>query len=297
MSDSARPDLDAEREIDLRSALARVTRRWWLAVAGLVAGAVIGAVVASGAGSTWEANTLLYLGQPFTPGGGSQIQSLQTNPKSVPEIIRSESALDAAAKASGLSRIQLRGNVTSAPITVATGATARNLSPLVEISVQAANRDGAERAAAALAAAVIDTTAPYVAEKVAQLEEQLATDEAQLERIDIRIASLLEQQRQVVDGNGLSLVERLVASQGVNSALSLAEAQRLTVQQDVSLRRQLIALGREVELPRIVAEPVARRADATSRRNGAVAGAILGLLLGAVAAYAAEPLLRRRRSG
>ncbi|MSO58345.1 MAG: hypothetical protein EXQ77_04820 [Thermoleophilia bacterium] len=287
-------DLDAEREIDLRSAWARITARWWLAAAGLVVGAVVGIVAASGSGTVWEANALLYLGQPFTPSGGGQLQSLQTNPKTVPELIRSERALEAAAKASGLTRAQLRGNVTSAPVTIATGATARNLSPLVELTVQAPRQEKAEQAAASLAATVIEAISPYVLQKIVQLEEQVATDEAQLARLDERIASLLEQQRQVLSGAGLSLGDRLVASQGVNANLSVAESQRLAIQQDVTDVRQLLSLAHQVELPRVVAEPLGKRADATSRRNGAVAGALLGLLLGAVAAYAVEPFLRRR---
>lgn len=288
------PDLDAEREVDFRSTWARIRGRWWLAAAGLVVGAVLGVVVASGSGTGWEANALLYLGQPFTPAGGGQLQSLQTNPKTVPEILRSEKALETAAKAAGLTRAVLRGNVTSAPITIATGATARNLSPLIELTVHAPQRESAERAASSLAATILAAISPYVDAKIEQLEAQLATDEAGLARLDQRIAALLEQQQRLLEGNGLSLGERLVASQGVNANLSVAESQRLALQEDVTHKNQLLSLAREVELPRVVAEPLAHRADATSRRNGAIAGGLLGLLVGAVAAYAVEPFLRRR---
>ena len=44
----------------------------------------------SGAATSTEAESLIYLGQPFTPAGGGQLQSLQTNPKTVSEIVRSE---------------------------------------------------------------------------------------------------------------------------------------------------------------------------------------------------------------
>ena len=83
---------NAEREVDLRSGWARITARWWLPVGGLVLGAILGVLVSIGSGDVYKAEALIYLGQPFTPGGGGQIQSLQTNPKTVSEIIRSEAA-------------------------------------------------------------------------------------------------------------------------------------------------------------------------------------------------------------
>ena len=101
MSETVKPDPDAEREVDLRSAWSRITARWWLPVAGLVIGAVLGVIVSVGGGEVFRATTLLYLGQPFTTSGGGQIQSLATNPKTVNRIIRSEAALRQAAEASG----------------------------------------------------------------------------------------------------------------------------------------------------------------------------------------------------
>jgi len=76
-------DPDAEREIDLRSAWSRLAARWWLPVGGLVVGAILGVLVSVGSAQVYKAEALLYLGQPFTPGGGGQIQSLATNPKTV----------------------------------------------------------------------------------------------------------------------------------------------------------------------------------------------------------------------
>ena len=119
-------DLDAEQEV-LRSVWQRIAHRWWLPVGGLIVGAVVGVLLAIGGGDVFEARTLVYLGRPFTPGGGGQIQSLATNPETVEEVIRSEVALQQAADESGLRVGQLRGNVRS-------GATAP---ALVEIIVQA----------------------------------------------------------------------------------------------------------------------------------------------------------------
>ena len=115
MSEQARVvELDAEDEVDLRSIWSRIAARWWLPLVGLVAGAVLGVLVSVGGGDVYRAETLLYLGQPFTTSGGGQIQSIATNPRTVSEIIHSETALKRAAAASGLRLSQLRGHVSIA---------------------------------------------------------------------------------------------------------------------------------------------------------------------------------------
>ena len=88
-------DPDAEREVDLRSGWARITARWWLPVGGLFLGAILGVLVSIGSGDVFKAEALLYLGQPFTPGGGGQIQNLQNEPedseRDPPQRVRDES--------------------------------------------------------------------------------------------------------------------------------------------------------------------------------------------------------------
>ena len=77
------PDLEAEREIDLRSVWERIAARWWLPVLGAALGLLIGFALALGGGQVYRAEALIFLGQPFTPQGGGQIQSLATNPRTV----------------------------------------------------------------------------------------------------------------------------------------------------------------------------------------------------------------------
>jgi len=81
-------DPDAEREVDLRSAWDRITARWWLPVGGLVLGAILGVLVSIGSGDVYKAEALIYLGQPFTPSGGGQIQSRAVRPAPDPRSSR-----------------------------------------------------------------------------------------------------------------------------------------------------------------------------------------------------------------
>src|SRR6184192_3023177 len=73
------PDLDAEREVDLRRHWNAILLRWWLPAAGLVGGIVIGLLVSI---------------------GGSQVYT-------------AESTIDGVARRIGLKRNQLRGHVST----------------------------------------------------------------------------------------------------------------------------------------------------------------------------------------
>ena len=288
------PELDGEQEVDLRSAWRRLVDHWWLPVGGLILGAVLGVLVSLSGGKVWEARTLVYLGQPFTPGGGGQIQSLQTNPRTVGEIIRSQAALEQAAKDSGLRIAQLRGNVTSQAIT--SPGTARNLSPLVEIVVQAPQAVKAERAAASLTDTVVTDVSVYVERKIELLDDQITNAEQQLAQIDRRIAAATEQQRIALADPGLSLSEKLLVSTNSNATINNAEQRRSTVFANLNSAQQLLSLAQTVERSQVIEGAAAKRTSATSRRTAAVVGALVGLLFGAVAAWLWEPFAARRKA-
>ena len=287
-------ELDAEEEVDLGSAWRRIAARWWLPLAGLVLGAALGVLLSVGGGEVYRAETLLYLGQPFTPQGGGQIQTLQTNPRTVSQIIRSETALKKAAADSGLRVGQLRGNVSSQAI-VQVGQ-ARNISPLVEISVEAPAPRKAERAADSLARSVIRETSSYVNPKIALLERQISGAEEELARIDARVAQAQDQLQEILRNQSIPLAERLLVSTNLNSTIGFAEQRRGSVQEQLYANQQLLSLARNVEKSDIVQRASASRETATSRRNAAVIGGLIGLLLGALAAFLADPILARRNA-
>jgi len=286
------PDPDAEREVDLRSAWNRIMARWWLPLAGLVLGAIVGALVAVGGGDTYRARTLLYLGQPFTVSGGGQIQSLATNPRTVNEIIHSEYALRRAAQASGLTLGQLRGHVSSQAITAV--GQSKTTSPLVEVSVDGPGARKAELAARSLTASVIGQVSTYVDQKVKLLDDQIASGQRELDEIDKRLQIEQAQLQQIISDTSIPLVERLLTSTNLNSTIGFNEQRRGTVQQELYLNQQLRSQAVNVEKSHVVQPAAAARVTATSTRNAAAIGGLVGLLLGAVAALVAEPFLARR---
>ena len=286
------PDYDAEQEVDLRSAWNRIAARRWLPVLGIVLGLVLGYALALGGGKVYKAETLIFLGQPFTPQGGGQIQSLATNPRTVGEIIRSEAALRDASRKSGIRVGALRGNVSSTPI-VSTGQS-RLQTPLVEIGVKGSAPGKVAAAANALAARVVTGVSDYVNDKVEVLNDQIENDNRELEQINNRIESATAQQAQILGNNELALAERLLLLTNINSTIGFAEQRRGTVQTDLLQARQLLSLAERVEKSRVVEPAVAAKSTARSGRNAALVGALIGLLLGAAAALMADAFLARR---
>jgi len=294
MNASRLPDPDAEREVDLRSAWKRITAHWWLPVAGLVVGAVLGVLVSVGGGDVFRATTLLYLGQPFTTSGGGQIQSIATNPKTVNRIIHSEAALRRASAASGLTVGQLRGNVSSQAIV--TVGQVKTVSPLIEITVDAPAADQAEKAADSLAESVVGVVSIYVDQKIRLLNKQIVASNTELEKLDARVSDAVTQQQNVVADKTISATEKLIAISVYNNTISFSEQRRGTVQQELFQNQQLLSLAENVEASKVVQPAVASQTTATSRRNAAAIGGLIGLLLGALAASIADPFLQRRNA-
>ena len=98
---TARADLDAEREVDFGAYARTVGSRWWLLVAGVVAGALIGWLLSLGGGTVYRAKTTIYLGQPISPTGSQQIQSLATNPEFVNQVAKADSTVQTVADLAG----------------------------------------------------------------------------------------------------------------------------------------------------------------------------------------------------
>ena len=292
MSDEQADDLDAEREVDLRSAWSRIQARWWLPAAGVVAGLALGIGLALGGGQVYKGKTIVFLGQPFAPSGGGQIQSLSTNPRTVSEIVRSETALKAAAAASGLRVGQLRGAISTQAVTTVGQAKATN--PLVEISVKGPAPRKVERAADALARRVVGTVATYVDKKIALLKQQIAAVNLELDQINARVDGAQLQQAEILSNKSLPLAERLLLLTNINSTLAFAEQRRGTVRQELLGAQQLLSLAELVERSRIVEPAAAVKTTARSGRNSALVGALIGLLLGAGAALGADAWLAGR---
>ena len=290
----AATDLEGEQEVDLSSAWSRLKERWWLPVGGLLVGAVLGIALALSGGSVWRAQTIVYLGQPFAPLGGGQIQSLATNPSNVDEIIRSEAVIQRVSNLTGIPASKLRSSISTKEITAE--GQLRGVNPLMEIAVKGSGRAKVEAAADALAARVVERVSVYVAKKIQLLEEQVAASTAQLAGVNERIESAQSQQDAIIADKTLPLEQRLLVTANLNSVITTADARRAAIQDDLSEARQLLNLAKSVESSSVVEKAAASKTTARSSRSSLIVGAILGLLIGAVAALVAAALAEKRRA-
>jgi uncharacterized protein involved in exopolysaccharide biosynthesis len=286
--------LDDEQEVDLSSAWQRLKVRWWLPIGGLAVGAVIGLALALSGGSVWRAETIVYLGQPFAPLGGGQIQSLATNPRTVGEIIRSESVVQRVSRETGIPASKLRSSISTKEL-LAPGQV-RGVNPLIEIGVKGdAGPRKIEEATDALATRVVEDVSGYVQQKVDDLEEQVAVSESQLQEVGARIRTAQRQQTTIIQDQSIPLAERLLLSANLNATITTADARRTALQENLFDSRQLLILAENVEKSRVVEPAAAVKTTARSSRTSLLVGALIGLLLGVVAALVAEPIVARRR--
>jgi hypothetical protein len=283
------PDVDAEEELDFGRYWAALVTRWWLPVAGLVVGAIIGYLLALGGHNVYQAKATIYLGQPLSPNGTNQIQSLSTNPSAVKQIVSSASAQHEAEVKAGLPFGSLAGHVSTQAVAGAAPALGRTgQNPLVVIIVTGRRRAQIARAANALAAiAIKDVSAGYVGTKIKFLQSQVTAQTAALKSIDETIAAL----RASASNHSLGTTDRLILASQLNGQT----LQRSQVVDQLAQYQQLLALAKNVEQSKLVTAARSTKATARSRRNSVLVGGLIGLLLGIVAALLWEPVLRVTR--
>ena len=259
-------DPEAEQEVDFARYVRLLAVRWWLLAAGVVAGAVIGYLISLGGNQVYSATATVYLGQPYSPTGGNPVITQQTNPSSVGQVINAQSVDNTVANLCHLKDPSLFKKGISTQ-TVATGAstkagTAAQVSPLVKISVQSKKGKVAACAANGLATEVVKKLGTYPAAKIKNLDAHIAFDNQDIKTIQAAIAN-----------PGISDTDKLILQTTLRND-----------QLDKTTNSQLLLLATQVESPSIQSNAASHKVTARSRRNTVVIAALIGLILGAIAA-------------
>jgi hypothetical protein len=266
-------DPEAEQEVDFAHYVRLLGVRWWLLAAGLVAGAVIGYLVSLGGNQVYSASGTVYLGQPYTPTGSSLIQDTQTNPSAVGQVVNNQSVINAVARLCHAKPGDFQKGISTQA--VATGASTKGgaaaVNPLVKVSVQAKKGKIAACAANGLADAVVKKLGVYPEAKIANLKAQIASDNQGIKTIQEAIAN-----------GSVSDTDKLIIQTTLRS-----------YQLDKTTNSQLLLLATKVESPSVLARAASNRITARSRRNTVVIGALIGLILGAIAALLWDPVATR----
>ena len=279
------PELEAEQEVDFGRYGRALAARWWLVVLAVAVGVVLGYVVSRSGGNVFRATATVYLGQPLSPSGNAQIQSLATNPSTVSQIVKSPSVTRPIADALGVKPGKLRRGVSTKAVA---GAIAKaGQTQLVEVSVRGPWRKESAEAANRLARTVVERVSGYVDSKIASLGELVASQQQELDALASRIDA---NESAIASGSGLTSGERLIL---VNLA-GLLEQRRSQLLQDRLQTQQLLTLAQDVERARVVTEASAVQVAARSRKSSMVVGGLIGLLAGAAAALLWAPLVGRR---
>jgi capsular polysaccharide biosynthesis protein len=253
-------DPEAEQEVDFAKYVRLLAVRWWLLVAGLVVGAVIGYLISLGGTQVYSATATLYLGQPTSASGNSQLQTEQTNPSAVGTLAHSHQVdLAVAAKCKAKASEFRKGISTKA----VTGYLSKNgQSPLVQLTVQAKKAKVAQCAANQLGLIVVKKLGTYAAGKIANFRSQIAFDDQDIKSIQAATAN-----------PSISTTDKLILGQTLR-----------TDQQDKLTATQLLLQATQVEAPRMTSGAAAEKITARSRRNTVVIAALIGLILGALVA-------------
>jgi capsular polysaccharide biosynthesis protein len=253
-------DPEAEQEVDFARYARLLAVRWWLLAAGIVAGAVIGYLVSLGGTQVYKASATLYLGQPYTAGGNSQLQNPQTNPSSVGAIVNSQQVDQGVATQCKVNASEFRNGISTQAVTGALSKNGQN--PLVKITVQARKAKVAACAANALAAVALKKLGTFARAKISSFSNEIATDDQYIKTLQTAISS------PTVSGTDKLILQTQLRSyqqDKINATLQLLQAQ-------------------QVEAPRLLAGAAAQKVTARSRRNTVVIAALIGLILGALAA-------------
>src|SRR5581483_8322797 len=234
------PELAAEREIDLSRWREAVRTRWWIVVAGIVAGAVVGALYSLAGGSVWEASVLVAPGQPFSP-NGSPVLTYQSSPRAIDVLVTSENALRRAAVRAHVPVTKLRGHVSTQSVSTGAGTSSSSRGAnLIRITVRAGKPKHAEDAANALGAIVIaDTTSTYVQKSIATYQRKLASYNAQLGSL----ARLIESYNQTLATQRLDFLTKLI----VVNQLDAAIARQGNLNDKVAATDQQLTLAQNIE--------------------------------------------------
>jgi capsular polysaccharide biosynthesis protein len=257
-------DPEAEQEVDFARYFRMLARRWWLVAIGVVAGAVIGFLLSLGGAKVYSATSTIYLGQPTNPGGTSPIFNLQTNPSAVAQFANAQSVDQKVATQCKTTVKTFRKGISVQKVATASSVTKSlaAVNPLVTVTVQAPKGKAAACVANGLARAAAAGISAYPALKIKNYVNEIAIDNAAIKNINAVLANPAASQAET----------------------SVALLKLPAYQQDLQTYLGLVSLAKTSEMPQVTIRAAARQVTAQSSHNTVVIAALIGLILGIIAA-------------
>jgi uncharacterized protein involved in exopolysaccharide biosynthesis len=287
---------DESTSIDVGAWFATLARNWWVIVGLVVIGIIVGAVVTIAQPKEYTATASVYIGQT-TDATGNPMAGLNSNAKAAVQLLASQVVLKEAAERTGMdisaSRLRRETTVETPSSTVKTTTSVVNI---VVISVTDTDAERAAAAANALSEVLLERLESGVDEKIAVLEKQLAENQ---EAYAASLARSVEAQEALADiakGGGSAADKSAAASTWV--ALTQAAAtQQESLSKSIQQTQLLLLSAQQNEEPRVLHEAAVPDSPSGPAMTVNVAiGALAGLVIGVIVAFARRGLADRRRS-
>jgi tyrosine-protein kinase Etk/Wzc len=285
---------DDNTSIDVGSWFVTLARNWWVIVGLIVVGIVVGAVVAVAQPKEYTATASVYIGQT-TDANGNAMAGLNSNAKAAVQLLSSEVLLKAAAESAGMDisvgRLRKETTVETPSSTVKTTTSVVNI---IVIHVTDTDAERAAAAANALANALLDRLDTGTNEKITLLEQQLAVGKKEYAAATARAATAENALAAIAKGGG-SAAEKALAAAPYLAVIQGAATEQESLASSNQKTELLLLTAEQVEQPRILHEAGVPDSPSgpTMTLNVAV-GALAGLVIGIVVAFARRGLAERR---
>jgi capsular polysaccharide biosynthesis protein len=280
--------------IDVGSWFLTLLHNWWVIVGLIVIGIVVGAAVTLAQPKQYTATASVYIGQT-TDANGNAMAGLNSNAKAAVQLLASQVILNEAARRTGMDiSASLLRKETSVETPSSTVKTTTSVVNIVVISVTDTKKVRAAAAANALAGILLEHLDTGTSEKISLLEAQLATGRQQAAAATARSVAAQRAITAIADSS-MSQAEKATASAPYIAVVQAAA----TEVSDLTLSNQKTALllltAKQVEQPRMLHEAAVPDSPSgpTMSLNVAI-GALAGLVIGIIVAFARRGLAERR---
>ena len=163
--------------------------------------------------------------------------------------------------------------------------------PIMYLTLTGPKAGKTQIATNALARLLVQQFHPYASKKILYLTRDINRDKSQLAEVNSRLKTLqLTQTRLATSAANVQLVANY------NVLVSSAADQRGVLQTDLTSAQTTLAAAQDIEQAKIEAPAISANTGGPSRRSGVVIGAIIGFVLGLLAAIFWEPIATQVRS-
>jgi len=284
---------DDATTIDVGSWFATLLRNWWVILGLVVLGALVGGVVTLAAPKEYSATSSVYIGQT-TDANGNPMAGLNSNSKAATQLLASQALLNEAAEKTGMeisaSMLRKQTTVVTPSSTVKTSTSVVNI---VVITVTDTDKERAAAAANALAEVLVGRISPGVDEKIAVLEQQLATGKKAL-TASVARSTAAQVGLAAIARSGGTTAEKAAASTLYVAIVQAAATEQEALDSSNQKTELMLLTAKQVEQPRILHEAaVPDSPSGPSLTLNVAAGALAGLVIGIVVAFVRRRVAER----